>query len=183
MAQQMDQDITFQQWLEDPENCVLADQFIAQFVADYGVEFMFDLLIARKHELQSTSEQLLEKLSRHFDHWQAQGMPVSRSPRVKVVFTTGPMEVAAERYLLENLPKGTAYMITSRHGQLNDALPFQDWKVQIGESVGTGTTPFSAARAALASWQQSAGKPEKPEPLNAPSARPQAADVQARKQA
>jgi hypothetical protein len=168
-AETTDHETSFQRWLQDPENAIDADLLIANFVAEDGVEMLFDLLNAPAAQLQPTAQRWLARLRERFDRFLREGEPLRPAPAVKVSFWTGSMERAAEELLASKLPPDLSYSFTSRHRVPSDNPAHSTtWVCTIdGGASGEGTTPIQAARKAIESWQ--AAKTSKPPQLNAPS--------------
>ena len=159
-------------WLEDPENAIDADLLIANFVAEDGVEMVFDLLNAPASQLSAAAQHWLARLRERFERFVRDGESLRPAPAVKVSFWTGSMERAAEELLASRLPPDLSYSFTSRHRVPSDNPAHStSWVCTIeGGAAGEGTTPIQAARKAIEAWELSGvASVGKPPQLNAPS--------------
>src|SRR5712691_8419875 len=151
---------SFRRWLDDPENAIDADLLIANFVAEEGVEMVFDLLNAPSARLQPAAQRWLDRLRERFERFGREGESLRPAPAVKVSFWTGSMERAAEELLTSKLPPDLSYSFTSRHRlPCDNPAHATNWVCTIdGGASGEGTTPIQAARKAIEAWE-AAGKP------------------------
>src|SRR5437764_14703825 len=94
-----DTETSFHLWLQDPENAIDADLLIANFVAEDGVEMVFDLLNAPASQLSSAAQHWLARLRERFERLVRDGESLRPAPAVKVSFWTGSMEREAEEPL------------------------------------------------------------------------------------
>src|SRR2546430_17253632 len=88
-ARNLDQATSLRSWLEDPENAIDADLLIANFVAEDGVEMVFDLLNAPASQLSSTAQRWLARLRERFDRFGRDGESLRPPPAGKARFWTG----------------------------------------------------------------------------------------------
>jgi hypothetical protein len=167
-----DSQTSFQRWLQDPENAIDADLLIANFVAEDGVEMVFDLLNAPVSQLQGSAHRWLARLRERFDRFVRDGESLRPAPAVKVSFWTGSMERAAEELLASKLPPDLSYSFTSRHRVPSDNPAHStSWVCTIdGGASGEGTTPIQAARKAIEAWQSAGTIAAKPPQISVPSA-------------
>jgi hypothetical protein len=165
-------------WLDDPENAIEAELLIADFVADDGMEMTWELIGSRPGaQVQQTVDRFLSRLRERLERWLTDGQPrLHPSPNVRISFSTGAMERAAEALLTGCLAAGLAYSLTSHHrvGGAAGAAPWMSWSCRITDPASDravegaeSSTPQQAARLALEAWDAAATT--KPPQLNAPS--------------
>src|SRR5215207_5290477 len=61
----------FRTWADDPSNAEAADELVAHFVAEEGVELVGDLIASRGPQHQWAAERWVGKLAERFKAWWA----------------------------------------------------------------------------------------------------------------
>jgi hypothetical protein len=181
----------FRAWADDPSNAEAADELVAHFVADEGVELVGDLVASRGQQHQWAAERWVEKLAERFRAWWAQGRPrLGSTPRVTVSHWATPQEDEARRVLTASLPPGAVFSVARAWRRMGGGgAEAQGWVCRIEDgaarAMAQGGTPVAAARGAIEAWSEyvtasrfegveesPAADASRPPLLDAPSAHP-----------
>jgi hypothetical protein len=150
----------FRDWADDPANAEAADELVAHFVADDGVELVADLVAARGPQHQWAAERWVDKLADRFRRWWAEGRPrLGSTPKVSVSHWATPQEDEARRLLAANLPPGATFTVArSWRKAVGGRAEPQAWVCRIEDgaarAMAQAATPPLAASAALDAWRE-----------------------------
>src|SRR5687768_4103537 len=154
----------FRRWAEGAENSDDLDALIANFLADYGIEMMADL-IGDSGSLHRTAEGYVHKLAERFERWWDEGCPrLHSSPKLTVHYHTTTAEREAHEYLEANVPPGVVFLVARRMtrtpGGAEEGARSQmkNWVCRIEDgpasSGGQGHSAAEAARRAVSAWRE-----------------------------
>jgi hypothetical protein len=153
----------FRRWAEGAENADEFDALAANFLADYGLEMMADL-VGCSVSLHRTAQEYVSKLEERFAKWWDEARPrLKSSPKLTVTYRINEEERRAHQYLEANLPPGVTFWVARRVRRVaggGDATKAEmvDWVCRIEDgpatSGGRGPTALDAAARAVASWRE-----------------------------
>jgi hypothetical protein len=155
-----DDETAFRDWLNDPEHDEPAQGLVADFLADEGIEMIFDLLACRGQQHQWAAERWMGRLRERFERWLADGRPrLAGNPRVRVSYDLDGQDQAARRLLQDNLPPTAAFTLSRRWRKVVGGTSEPagcSCKIEDGAAVAAaqGDTPLAAAEKALAAWRE-----------------------------